>query len=94
MAQSGSSQSVKVLNELREENWGVDSASGPYMPPAERQVEFVAGFLAGRKTSKKEFPDAADFRRAARCCNRSHCTAHHYHEQLAHWYREFTRLLS
>lgn len=73
---------------------GAASAAELFTASADRQVKFVARFLCGRKDEvKKTAPADADFRRVARFYNGPKYEAHHYHEQLARWHREFKMLL-
>ncbi len=74
---------------------GAASATELFTAPAERQVTFVARFLSGRKDEvKKTAPADADFRNVAKFYNGPKYEAHHYHEQLARWHREFKMLLN
>jgi len=74
---------------------GATSATDLFTAPVDRQVTFVARFLSGKKDEvKKTAPGDADFRSIARFYNGPKYEAHHYHEQLARWYREFKMLLS
>ncbi|WP_431066085.1 N-acetylmuramidase domain-containing protein [Methylotuvimicrobium sp.] len=73
---------------------GAKSATELFTAPAEQQVAFVARFLTGRKDAvKKTKPEEADFRSVARYYNGPKYEAHHYHEQLARWHREFKALM-
>ncbi len=73
---------------------GAKSAMELFTAPAEQQVAFVARFLTGRKDAvKKAKPEEADFRSVARYYNGPKYEAHHYHEQLARWHREFKVLM-
>jgi len=74
---------------------GATSATELFTAPVDRQVTFVARFLSGKKDEvKKTAPGDADFRSIARFYNGPKYEAHHYHEQLARWHREFKMLLS
>jgi len=74
---------------------GATSATDLFTAPVDRQVTFVARFLSGKKDEvKKTAPGDADFRSIARFYNGPKYEAHHYHEQLARWHREFKMLLS
>lgn len=58
------------------------------------QLVYVARFLKPRQQQiKQSAPSEADFRAVARYYNGPKYAAHHYHEGLARWFREF-RLLS
>jgi len=74
---------------------GATSATELFTAPVDRQVTFVARFLSGKKDEvKKTAPGDADFRSIAKFYNGPKYEAHHYHEQLARWHREFKMLLS
>lgn len=71
-----------------------NSATELFTAAVERQVAFVARFLVGRKNEvKKSTPTEADFRKVSRFYNGPKYEAHHYHEQLGRWHREFKILL-
>lgn len=73
---------------------GAESAISLFTATADRQVVFVARFLSGRKQEvSKANPKDIDFRRVAKFYNGPGYEAHHYHEQLARWLREFKMLL-
>lgn len=74
---------------------GATSATELFTAPAERQVAFVARFLSKKPDEvKKANPSDADFRKVAKYYNGPKYEAHHYHEQLARWHREFKMLLA
>ncbi|MCW8907663.1 MAG: N-acetylmuramidase domain-containing protein [Sedimenticola sp.] len=74
---------------------GAESADDLFCAPPARQVDFVARFLVPRRQqTRKANPDASDFHRVARFYNGPQYATHHYHEQLARWFREFRLLLS
>jgi hypothetical protein len=73
---------------------GAASATELFTAPADQQVKFVAHFLCGKKEEvQKSVPSDGDFRSVARFYNGPKYEAHHYHEQLARWHREFKMLL-
>lgn len=73
---------------------GAKSATELFTAPADQQVTFVARFLSNKKEEvKKSAPGDADFRRVAKFYNGPKYEAHHYHEQLARWHREFKALM-
>ena len=73
---------------------GAASATELFTAPAERQVEFVARFLSAREdVVKKNAPSEDDFHKLARYYNGPKYAAHHYHEGLARWHREFRMLM-
>lgn len=66
-----------------------------FTAPVEEQVAYVARFLKPRQAqTQKSQPDDADFHRVARFYNGPKYAAHHYHEQLARWFREFRLLMT
>lgn len=74
---------------------GATTATELFTAPAERQVEFVARFLSSREdVVKKNAPSDEGFHKLARYYNGSQYAAHHYHEGLARWHREFRMLMS
>lgn len=74
---------------------GAKSATELFTAPADQQVTFVARFLSNKKGEvKKSEPGDADFRSVAKFYNGPKYEAHHYHEQLARWHREFKLLLA
>jgi hypothetical protein len=74
---------------------GAASASELFTAPSERQVEFVARFLRAKgHVVSKGNPTAADFREVAKFYNGSKYEAHHYHESLERWFREFRLLMA
>jgi len=74
---------------------GAESAEALFCATPEQQVEFVARFLLPRQQeTRRTTPDESDFRRVARFYNGPQYATHHYHEQLARWFREFRLLLS
>ena len=77
------------------ETVGAASARALVTSPLDEQVLFVARFLAQRSfasaVSRTE-PVEDDFRRVARYYNGPGYAAHHYHESLERWFREFRYL--
>lgn len=74
---------------------GAPSARAMVTSPIEDQVLYVARFVAQPATAKavsKRQPKPKDFRTVARFYNGSKYEAHHYHERLERWFREFTLL--
>lgn len=70
------------------------SATQLFTAPVLQQVGFVARFLLPREAEvSKPEPGDADFRRVARFYNGPGYEAHHYHEGIARWFREFQGLL-
>jgi hypothetical protein len=73
---------------------GAASATELFTAPAARQVEFVARFLRSKAdVVAKTNPSERDFRELARYYNGPKYEAHHYHEGLARWHREFKMLM-
>ncbi|MBL3600143.1 MAG: DUF3380 domain-containing protein [gamma proteobacterium endosymbiont of Lamellibrachia anaximandri] len=73
---------------------GAQNATELFTAPATRQVEFVARFLRSKgEVVKKTNPTENDFRKVARYYNGPKYAAHHYHESLARWHREFRMLM-
>lgn len=73
---------------------GAPDARALFSAPVDEQVAFVARFLKPRQAETgKGQPDEADFHRVARFYNGPKYAAHHYHERLARWFREFRLLL-
>ncbi len=73
---------------------GAASATELFTAPASRQVEFVARFLRSKAdVVAKANPSERDFRELARYYNGPKYEAHHYHEGLARWHREFKMLM-
>lgn len=73
---------------------GAENATELFTATADRQVLFVARFLSSKKNEvSKKAPTEADFRKVAKYYNGPQYEAHHYHEQLARWHREFRMLL-
>ena len=78
-------------------NYKVVGASSPqemFTSPLDQQVLFVARFLA-KKTSivSKLNPTNDDFHKLSRYYNGSGYKAHHYHESLERWFKEFVMLM-
>jgi|GEM_PF-2859991 len=58
------------------------------------QAGRVKLYLSGKKEEvQKAAPSDRDFRSVARFYNGPKYEAHHYHEQLARWHREFKMLM-
>jgi len=73
---------------------GAGSATELYTADTERQVGFVAEFLSSKgDIVKKANPTTADYRELARYYNGPKYEAHHYHESLERWFREFRLLM-
>lgn len=73
---------------------GAPGADALFTAPLNEQVAFVARFLRPRKEVViKANPGEADFRSVARFYNGPGYEAHHYHESLARWFREFHQLI-
>jgi len=73
---------------------GAGSATELFTADTESQVGFVAEFLSSKgDIVKKTNPNAADFRGLARYYNGPKYEAHHYHESLERWFREFRLLM-
>jgi hypothetical protein len=73
---------------------GAANATELFMAPVVGQVAFVARFLGPRKdVVSKADPTDRDFRKVARFYNGPKYEAHHYHEGIARWFREFRALL-
>ncbi|PLX60820.1 N-acetylmuramidase domain-containing protein [Sedimenticola selenatireducens] len=74
---------------------GAPDARTLFTAPVDEQVAYVARFLKPRRTEiQKQNPAEADFHRVARFYNGPKYAAHHYHERLARWFREFRLLMS
>lgn len=74
---------------------GAADARALFQAPIDEQVAYVARFLKPKQAqTRKEHPDEADFHQVARYYNGPQYAAHHYHESLARWFREFGRLMS
>jgi len=73
---------------------GAASASELFTAPEDVQVGFIARFLKSKaKVIKKSNPTESDFRSIAYYYNGPKYEAHHYHEKLARWHREFRMLI-
>ena len=73
---------------------GAQRATDLFTATTERQVGFVAQFLRSKgDIVKKINPTDADFRVVASYYNGPKYEAHHYHESLERWYREFRMLM-
>ncbi|MCG7928271.1 MAG: N-acetylmuramidase family protein [Candidatus Thiodiazotropha taylori] len=74
---------------------GAVTATELFTAPVARQVEFVARFLRLKEdVVKKTNPNKDDFHRLAKYYNGPKYAAHHYHEKLARWHREFRLLMN
>jgi len=74
---------------------GAPDARTLFTAPVDEQVAYVARFLKPRHAEiQKQNPTEADFHRVARFYNGPKYAAHHYHERLARWFREFRLLMS
>lgn len=74
---------------------GAPNARTLFTAPVHEQVAYVARFLRPRRAeTRKADPHEADFKRVARFYNGPKYAAHHYHERLARWFREFRLLMS
>ncbi|MCW8889541.1 MAG: N-acetylmuramidase domain-containing protein [Sedimenticola sp.] len=74
---------------------GAHNATELFTAPVDTQAAFVCRFLKSRDTqTKKHEPTSEDFRTVARYYNGPQYAAHHYHEQLSRWFREFRVLMS
>jgi hypothetical protein len=86
------------LGQIMGSNYRVVGAAGAralFQAPIDEQVAYVARFLKPKQAqTRKNNPDTADFRQVARYYNGPQYAAHHYHESLARWFREFRRLMS
>jgi len=72
---------------------GADSAQAMFTSPLDKQVLFVARFLAKRPDPiRKSRPEEEDFRTVARYYNGSGYEKHHYHEGIERWFREFRQI--
>ena len=73
---------------------GAPAARAMFVSPLDEQVLFVARFLAlkGDVVSRKN-PSEQDFRTVAKYYNGPGYEAHHYHEGIARWFREFRTIL-
>ncbi len=78
-------------------NYKVVGASSPqemFTSPLEQQVLFVARFLAKRSSIVSKLnPTSDDFHKLSRYYNGSGYKAHHYHESLERWFKEFVMLM-
>lgn len=73
---------------------GASSASELFTASVARQVAFVGRFLRPKSdVAGKANPVESDFRTIARFYNGPKYEAHHYHEKLARWHREFRFLM-
>jgi hypothetical protein len=85
------------LGQIMGENYkrvGALSARAMFVSPLSEQVLFVARFIAPRgDVVAKKNPTDDDFRALAKFYNGSGYEAHHYHESLAAWFREFRAIL-
>jgi hypothetical protein len=73
---------------------GAASATELFTAPVVDQVGFVARFLKPRaQQAGKASPTEKDFRAVAGFYNGPKYEAHHYHERLARWFREFQLLM-
>ena len=85
------------LGQVMGENFsrvGAASATQLFTAPVSEQVMFVVRFLKARREElRKRNPGEADFRAVARYYNGPKYAAHHYHERLQRWFREFRELL-
>jgi len=73
---------------------GAASAQTLYTSPLAEQVLFVARFIAAKpEVVSKKRPTDQDFRTLARYYNGSGYEAHHYHEGIARWFREFSDMM-
>lgn len=86
------------LGQIMGENYGrvgAPDATTLFTAPAADQVLFVARFLAGQPDAvERSDPGEADFRAVARFYNGPKYEAHHYHEALSKWFREFRGLMA
>ena len=80
---------------------GAASARAMFTSPLDEQVLFVARFLTASSSSTgrpareavaRRNPTEADFRAVARYYNGPGYEAHHYHERIASWFKEFKPL--
>ena len=89
------SQIAQFRAEMRHGGQLAASARALVTSSLDEQVLFVARFLAQRSfpsaVSRTE-PGEDDFRRVARYYNGPGYAAHHYHESLERWFREFRYL--
>ena len=73
------------------------SAKAMFTSPLPEQVLFVARFLTysshRRGLVAKKNPSAQDFRGVAKFYNGSGYEAHHYHESIERWYKEFRSMM-
>ena len=73
---------------------GAATASELFTATPDRQVAFIARFLRPKgQIVQKTRPKEQDFRSVARFYNGPKYEAHHYHERLARWHREFANLM-
>ncbi len=73
---------------------GAPAARAMFVSPLDEQVLFVARFLAlKRDVVSRKNPSEQDFRTIAKYYNGPGYEAHHYHEGIARWFREFRTLL-
>ncbi|WP_275100368.1 N-acetylmuramidase domain-containing protein [Sedimenticola hydrogenitrophicus] len=74
---------------------GAPDAGTLFTAPLDEQVAYVARFLKPKQAqTRKRDPAEADFHQVARFYNGPQYAAHHYHERLARWFREFRLLMS
>jgi hypothetical protein len=76
---------------------GAASARAMFISPLEEQVLFVGRFLAANKYMRavvgKSQPAAADFHTIGKYYNGAGYAAHHYHESIERWFKEFRGLM-
>ncbi|MBX2929518.1 MAG: DUF3380 domain-containing protein [Saprospiraceae bacterium] len=76
---------------------GAASARAMFTSPIEEQVLFVGRFLAANKYMRavvgKSQPASADFHTIGKYYNGPGYAAHHYHESLERWFKEFRGLM-
>ena len=74
-----------------------ESAKAMFTSPLPEQVLFVARFLTHsshrRELVSKKYPTAQDFRGVAKFYNGSGYEAHHYHESIERWFKEFRAMM-
>ena len=76
------------------EKVGAPSAREMLFSPIDQQLLFVARFIAAKRNVVARLdPAPQDFRIMARYYNGPKYEAHHYHERLETWFREFRKLL-